>query len=71
MADWAVQVVEFPDVEGPLEFSYDEEWLSILQATHNLMSLRRQQSPLPGKHETVVQWMSKGISPFVCQVAKL
>ena len=44
-----VQVVEFPDVEGPLEFGYDEEWLGILQATHHLMSLNRQQAPLPGK----------------------
>ena len=43
------QVVEFPDVEGPLEFGYDEEWLGILQATHHLMSLNRQQAPLPGK----------------------
>ena len=45
-----VQVVEFPDVEGPLEFQYDEEWLSVLQATHHLMSLNRRQSPLPGTH---------------------
>lgn len=43
------QVVEFPDVDGPLEFGYDEEWLAILQATHHLMSLNRQQAPLPGK----------------------
>ena len=45
-----MQVVEFPDVEGPLEFQYDEEWLGVLQATHHLMSLNRQQVPLPGKH---------------------
>ena len=44
-----MQVVEFPDVEGPLEFQYDEEWLGVLQATHHLMSLNRQQVPLPGK----------------------
>ena len=43
------QAVEFPDGEGPLEFGYDEEWLGILQATHHLMSLNRQQAPLPGK----------------------
>lgn len=43
------QVVEFPDVDGPLEFGYDEEWLGVLQATHHLMSLNRQQAPLPGK----------------------
>lgn len=45
----SLQVVEFPDVEGPLEFQYDEEWLGVLQATHYLMSLNRQQAPLPGK----------------------
>ena len=44
-----VQVVEFPDVEGACEFSYDEEWLGILRATHHLMSLKRQQVALPGK----------------------
>ena len=43
------KVVEFPNVEGPLEFGYDEEWLGILQQTHQLMSLNRKQSPLPGK----------------------
>ncbi|KAL3132875.1 hypothetical protein ABBQ38_006795 [Trebouxia sp. C0009 RCD-2024] len=43
-----LQVVEFPDVEGPLEFQYDEEWLGVLQTTHHLMSLNRQQVPLPG-----------------------
>lgn len=43
-----MQVVEFPDVEGALEFQYDEEWLGVLQATHHLMSLNRQQAPLPG-----------------------
>ena len=43
------QVVEFPDVEGPLEFGYDEEWVGVLQATHHLMSTSRQQGPLPGK----------------------
>ena len=44
-----VQAVEFPDVEGPLEFGYDKEWLAILQAIYHLMSLNRQQAPLPGK----------------------
>ena len=51
-----LQVVEFPDVEGPLEFQYDEEWLGVLQTTHHLMSLNRRQAPLPGKHPT----------PFFC-----
>lgn len=48
-----LQVVEFPDVDGPLQFQYDEEWLGVLQATHHLMSLNRQQVPLPGKHSFV------------------
>lgn len=45
-----MQVVEFPDAKGSLEFQYDEEWLGVLQATHHLLSLNRQQVPLPGKH---------------------
>lgn len=46
---YCAQVVEFPNVEGPLEFGYDEEWVGVLQATHHLMSTTRQQTPLPGK----------------------
>lgn len=56
-----MQVVEFPDVEGPLEFQYDEEWLGVLQATHHLMSLNRQQVPLPGKRSFVFLF---GLSPI-------
>lgn len=41
------QVVEFPDASGPLEFSYDEEWLAILKATHSLMNLQRRPWPMP------------------------
>ncbi|KAK9809956.1 hypothetical protein WJX72_002497 [[Myrmecia] bisecta] len=43
-----LQVVEFPDADGPLEFAYDEEWLGILRTTHSLTSLTRRQAPLPG-----------------------
>lgn len=31
-----VQVLHFPDADGPKEFSYDEEWLAILRSTHAL-----------------------------------
>ena len=41
------QVVEFPEAQGPLEFSYDEEWLAVLRATHHLLGLGRRPPPLP------------------------
>jgi hypothetical protein len=40
-------VLEFPNASGPLEFSYDEEWLAILKATHSLMNLQRRPWPMP------------------------
>jgi hypothetical protein len=40
-------VIDFPDAEGPLEFSYDEEWLAVLRSTHGLLSLQRRAAPLP------------------------
>ena len=40
-------MIEFPDAEGPLEFSYDEEWLAVLRSTHGLLSLQRRAAPLP------------------------
>ena len=43
----ALQVIEFPDAEGPLEFSYDPEWLAVLRATHGLLSLQRNGGRLP------------------------
>ncbi|KAI7845707.1 hypothetical protein COHA_000821 [Chlorella ohadii] len=42
-----LQVIDFPDAEGPLEFEYDPEWLAVLRATHGLMSLQRRAAPLP------------------------
>lgn len=42
-----LQIVEFPDAGGPLEFSYDEEWLAVLRATHSCMSLSRAPVALP------------------------
>lgn len=55
-----MQVVEFADVTGPLEFQYDEEWLGVLQSTHHLMSLNRQQTPLPGKHTPHISTLFDG-----------
>ena len=46
LAAW-LQVIDFPDAEGPLEFSYDEEWLAVLRSTHGLLSLQRRAAPLP------------------------
>ena len=42
-----LQVIEFPDAEGPLEFSYDPEWLAVLRSTHDLLSLQRNGGRLP------------------------
>jgi lariat debranching enzyme len=42
-----LQVIDFPDAKGPLEFSYDEEWLAVLRSTHGLLSLQRRAAPLP------------------------
>ena len=40
-------MIDFPDAEGPLEFSYDPEWLAVLRATHGLLSTGRRAAPLP------------------------
>ena len=42
-----LQVVDFPEAEGPLEFSYDEEWLAVLRATHSLTSVHPRPPPPP------------------------
>ncbi|KAL4420156.1 hypothetical protein ABPG77_008292 [Micractinium sp. CCAP 211/92] len=42
-----LQVIDFPEADGPLEFSYDPEWLAVLRATHGLLSLQRRPAPLP------------------------
>ncbi len=34
-----LQVVHFPDADGPREFQYDAEWLAVLRATHDATSL--------------------------------
>lgn len=41
-----VQLIEL-DVEGPLELSYDPEWLAVLRSTHHLYSASRHGPRLP------------------------
>ena len=54
-----LQVIDFPEAKGPLELSYDKEWLAVLKNTHHLLSLDRRAKPLPGvtlsRHPTTPQ----------------
>ncbi len=43
-----VQVVDFPEAQGPKQLCYDEEWLAVLRGTHHLFSLHTRPRPLPG-----------------------
>ena len=43
-----MQVVDFPEAEGPKELCYDEEWLAVLRSTHHLMKTQPSQPHLPG-----------------------
>jgi len=48
------KVFEFPTKDGePFEFHYDKEWLSIVHATNEYMSLERKQMDLP--NESIIQ----------------
>ncbi|CAG8499496.1 7428_t:CDS:10 [Scutellospora calospora] len=42
-----LQVLDFPEANGPMEFSYDEEWLAITKATDQFFSVTYKQVPLP------------------------
>lgn len=42
-----LKVVDIPMVNGPLEFSYDVEWLAITKVAHQYLSLSRKQVRLP------------------------
>lgn len=42
-----LQVVDFPDTKGALEFSYDEEWMGITRAYHSLLPLSRASPQYP------------------------
>ncbi|CAG8438128.1 11243_t:CDS:10 [Acaulospora colombiana] len=62
------EILDFPDANGPLEFSYDEEWLAITKATHEFLSLEYLQIPLPSDEdiarrvETDLQWVRENIT---------
>ncbi|RKO92541.1 Metallo-dependent phosphatase-like protein [Blyttiomyces helicus] len=42
-----LQVLDFPEATGPLVFSYDEEWLAIIRASHEYLTLSKVQKRLP------------------------
>ena len=44
-------MVDIPEAQGPVEFSYDEEWLAIVRATYGLFSLSREQKKVPEDSE--------------------
>ncbi|CAI2167439.1 20396_t:CDS:2 [Funneliformis geosporum] len=46
-----LQILDFPEAKGPLEFSYDEEWLAITRATQEFLSLSSNVKPLPLEEE--------------------
>ncbi|KAJ3013066.1 lariat debranching enzyme [Thoreauomyces humboldtii] len=47
-----LQVLEFPDTEGAsMALSYDEEWLAIVRATNDLLSLTKVQAKVPADDE--------------------
>ncbi|KAJ3327301.1 lariat debranching enzyme [Blyttiomyces sp. JEL0837] len=64
-----LQVIEVPSpADTPMEFSYDEEWLAIVKATYEFMSLSRDQKKLPPDEEiqsridTELAWVKQNFS---------
>ncbi|KAJ3127489.1 lariat debranching enzyme [Nowakowskiella sp. JEL0407] len=63
-----LQVISLPDKEGPYEFEYDEEWMAILRATAQYMTLGRMQQQLPDDEtlkktvEIEKQWVKEHVS---------
>ncbi|CAG8727210.1 1184_t:CDS:2, partial [Funneliformis caledonium] len=63
-----LQILDFPEANGLLEFSYDEEWLAITRATQEFLSLSSYVNPLPSDEEirrkidTELQWVRENIS---------
>ncbi|RIA97105.1 lariat debranching enzyme, C-terminal domain-containing protein [Glomus cerebriforme] len=63
-----LQILDFPEANGQLEFSYDEEWLAITKATHEFLNLSFNAVSLP--RESVIQskidpelrWIRENIS---------
>jgi len=40
-----LEILDFPEVTGPAEFFYDEEWLAIVRTLDSCLSLKHQQTP--------------------------
>ncbi|KAI8820985.1 lariat debranching enzyme, C-terminal domain-containing protein [Fimicolochytrium jonesii] len=63
-----LQIIDIPEATGPLELTYDEEWLAIMRATHDLFSLSRDQKKVPADDEianriaTELAWVQSNIS---------
>ncbi|KAF9188354.1 lariat debranching enzyme [Haplosporangium sp. Z 11] len=63
-----LEIMDFPDLTGPVEFKYDEEWLAIVRTLDAYLSLEhRQTPPLQGerlKHELEVnrEWVRNNIT---------
>ncbi|CAG8433602.1 1188_t:CDS:10 [Ambispora gerdemannii] len=46
-----LQILDFPEANGPLEFTYDEEWLAITKAMHPYLSIAQHQTKIPSDTE--------------------
>lgn len=63
-----LQILDFQDSDSPKEFVYDEEWLAIVKATADGLSLSRSQRPLPSEADlessvqTSRQWVKEHVS---------
>ncbi|TPX57380.1 hypothetical protein PhCBS80983_g03869 [Powellomyces hirtus] len=64
-----LQVIDFPEADdSALHLSYDEEWLAIMRATHDLFSLSNDQKKVPEDSEISrrieqdVLWVKENIS---------
>ncbi|KAK3829388.1 MAG: DBR1-domain-containing protein [Benniella sp.] len=63
-----LEIIDLPDVQGPVEFNYDEEWLSIVRTLDSFLSLEyKQHRPLQGerlRHALAVnrEWVRDNIT---------
>ncbi|KAJ3045687.1 lariat debranching enzyme [Rhizophlyctis rosea] len=63
-----LQVIDIPDVDGPVEFFYDEEWLAIVRAAWPYFSTTEEQKKLPKSEEfrvmveTELAWLKENVS---------
>ena len=51
-----LQVVDVGAVEGPMELSYDAEWLAVVKLTHELTNVTRNYTVLPTSVEEIKQY---------------